>query len=73
LYEILINYNLEFKKSPLSLLVKSRDFKPICDCYFDYVVTKDRQIFLVGITFGEFQPGLYMSQLVALIQIPPLG
>jgi hypothetical protein len=73
LYEILITYNLELKQSPFKLIVRSPDFKPVYDCYFDYVVTKDRQIFLVGVTFGEFQPGRYMSQLVALIQIPPLG
>lgn len=73
LYEILIHYNMELIKPPLQIITRSPDFKPIADCYFDYVVTKDRQIFLVGITFGEFQPGRYMSQLVALIQIPPLG
>jgi len=73
LYQILINYNLELKKPPRHLIVRSPDFKPVYDCYFDYVVTKDRQIFLVGVTFGEFQPGRYMSQLIALIQIPPLG
>ena len=73
LYEILIHYNMELKKPPLHLIVRSPDFRPVNDCYFDYVATKDRQIFLVGVTFGEFQPGRYMSQLVALIQIPPLG
>ncbi|MGY4537857.1 hypothetical protein ACVW0P_002276 [Mucilaginibacter sp. UYNi724] len=70
LYEILINYNLELKKPPLHLIVRSPDFKPLYECYFDYVVTKDRQVFLVGVTFGEFQLGRYMSQLVALIQLP---
>lgn len=73
LYEILINYNMELIKPPLYLILRSPDLKPIRKCYFDYVVTKDRQIFLVGVNFGEFQPGRYMSQLVALIQIPPLG
>lgn len=73
LYEILIHYNMELIKPPLQIITRSPDFKPINNCYFDYVVTKDRQIFLVGVTFGEFQPGRYMSQLVALIQIPPLG
>ena len=73
LYEILINYNMELKRPPLHVITRSPDFRPVVDCFFDYVVTKDRQIFLVGVTFGEFQPGRYMSQLVALIQIPPLG
>lgn len=69
LYEILINYNLEIEKPGTRVFVRSRNFASVSSCYFDYVTAQNREVYLVGITFGEFQPGRYLSQLIALVHI----